>query len=64
MEFVVMNIVGPLLNKLIGHQLELIVTVHYSNLTRAVPTFKTAVSHFASLFMDNCTVLQGILEYF
>lgn len=63
LEFSAMQILELLPNTLTGNQLVLVMPHRYSSFARAVTTYKTTVSHMASMFMDHCTTLYRTSDY-
>lgn len=60
LDFVAMDILGPLPKNSQCIQYVLILTYQYSRLTQAISTSKTITTHIASLFFDHWIVSFGI----
>lgn len=56
LQFVVMDILNPVQEKLNGKQFVLVLIGRYTKLKRDVPSSKTTDSHIVSLFMDNVVI--------
>lgn len=63
-EFIVMDILGPLLKTTNGNQFVVIMTDRYSKLPRGVPTYNSCAMHIATIFYDYCIVSYGIRVYY
>lgn len=63
LEFFAMKNLGSLPKALQKNQYMLVLTERYSNLTRALPTSKSAASHIVDLFLDSCIVSFRIAAY-
>lgn len=64
LEFMAIDIRGPLPKTLSGNQFVQIMPNRFYKLTKAVSNFRTIASHIASLLMDNWVVPYEIPEYF
>lgn len=63
LEFIAIDILGPLPRTVNGNQLVVVMTVRYSQLTRALPSDETSSVHVENVFIDSWIVLYGILSY-
>lgn len=62
LEFVSMDILGPLPNTKTGNKFIVVMTDHYSILTRAIPTKKTTATDVARVFVESWVRKYGISE--
>lgn len=62
-EFVVINILGPLPYTVIEHQYEFVMTHKFLKLTQVMSTDKTSFSHVANLFFDFRVFIYSISAY-
>lgn len=63
LEFVEMDVFGPLPKTFQENWYVLVVTDHYSKLTIAIPTSESTTSNVANLFLHNSKVLFRIFPY-
>lgn len=63
LEFVAMDLLGPLPKTTKGNQNVLVITARYSKLTRAVPLTKTTANHVATAFLENWVISYEIPNY-
>ena len=63
LEFVAMDILGPLPKTKQGNQFVVVLTDRYSKLTRAIPTGKTTATTVATIFVDHWVIPYGIPNY-
>lgn len=61
-EFVTTEITGPLSGTKTGNKFIFIMTDHYSEATRAIPTKKTTATDVAKIFVEDWIVPYGTLE--
>lgn len=63
LQFISMDVLGPLPKTTSNNQLVVVITVLYSILTRAISNLKTSATHIASIFYDYLIVPFEILAY-
>ena len=63
LEFIAMDILGPLPRSKKGNRFITVMTDRYSKLTRAVPSTKTTAPQVALIFLDNWVIPYGIPSY-
>lgn len=63
LEFIAVNILGPLARTKNGNALFIVMTDRYSNLTREISISRTRATHKAKEFFDRSIVPYGILHY-
>lgn len=63
LEFVAMDILGPLPRATNRNQRVMVITDRYSKLTRAIPTWRTTATHAANVFFDHCVISHDISTF-
>lgn len=66
-DFVAMDILGPLSKTVQGNQCAVVITDKYSKLTWAIPTSKTSSNHMTNVFLElleQWILVIGIPSYF
>lgn len=63
LEFIALDILGPIPKTKDGNQYEILITDRYKKLPRAIPVTKTAVPHVAAVVLDHLIIPYGIQAY-